>query len=375
MKICLIGGHLGPALALLDYVPSHWQVVFLGRQNVFEGDPGLSLEYQAITKRDIPFYPLTTGRLQRKLTKRTLLSLPKVPVGYLQALRYLRKEKPDVVFGFGGYVSLSVGLAAKTLGIPVVIHEQTLRAGLANRFLGRFAEKIYISWESSRKYFPANKTIVTGNLLRKTIIDSLSASKNKKAIGTDPVLYITGGSAGSHSINVIVEEIIERLLGKYTVIHQTGDALEFGDYTRLIKRRELLPLVLRKKYTIMKFIEPSDVGEIYRNADLVISRSGVNTMTELLVMKKSCLLIPLPHGQRDEQIENAAYLKEKGLATVLLQKDATGESLLATIDNIMSHITDFSLNAPVDTSIHLHAAFHVVDLLGSLYEKKEDKKP
>lgn len=375
MKICLIGGHLGPALALLDYIPSNWQVIFIGRQNVFEGDLGVSLEYQTITKRNIPFYPLTTGRLQRKFTKRTLSSLPKVPVGYVQALDVLRKEKPDVVVGFGGYISLSVGLAAKTLGIPIVIHEQTLKAGLANRIISKFAEKVCISWETSKQYFPENKTVVTGNLLRKAITDSLSLARESKVDNTNPKLYITGGSAGAHSINLIVEKVVKKLLEKYVIVHQTGDALEFKDYSRLSALRESLPEKLKDKYTLKKYIDPSDVGITYHNADLIISRSGVNTMTELLIMQKPCLLLPLQNGQRGEQIENAIYLKDKGLATVLLQNYATSESLVSAVEDMMNHIESFKLTSEVDTSLHLHAAEHVVNLLTSTYEKKGDKKP
>ncbi len=373
MKVCLVGGHLGPALALLDSIPSDWRVVFIGRKHVFEGDGGLSLEYQTVTKKNIPFYSLTSGRLQRKVTGRTIASLPKIPLGYMQALHILRTQKPDIVVGFGGYLSLAACLAAKTLGIPVFIHEQTLRAGLANRIVGKFAKKICISWETSRRYFPAHKTILTGNLLRKAVVDSVLLFKKPNTAAKNPSLYITGGSSGAHAVNLLVEKTLGKLLETYSIVHQTGDALEFGDYQRLLKKKESLPNERKKRYTIQKFTDPSDIGATYRDADLVISRSGANTMTELLVMKKPCLLIPLPHGQRGEQIENAVFLKEKGLATVLHQEYATSESFISSIDDMVRHLANFTLDVAYNTSFHLHAAERLVAIL-SAYEKEKNKK-
>jgi len=374
MKICIIGGHLAPALALLDYVPREWDVVFIGRKHVFEGDVGVSLEYQTITTKGITFYPLITGRLQRKLTRRTFGSLPKISRGYMQSLIFLRKENPDVVVGFGGYLSLTVALAARTLGIPVVIHEQTLQAGLANRIIGRFAKHICISWESSRKYFPKKKIVLTGNLLRKALSESFTETK-KNGKTKEMQIYITGGSAGAHAINLLVEQSLPRLLEKYILIHQTGDAVEFGDYARLSVQRSLLPDKLQKRYLLTKFIDPTDVGKIYAESDLVIGRSGVNTMTELLITHKPCLLIPIPHGQRNEQMDNAIFLKDQGLATILPQEFATAESFYQAIEDMIEKLDQIVAKKNLDMSLHLHAAEHLVQLLQSDYEKETGEKP
>jgi len=148
MKVILIGGHLSPALSLLEELKNE-EVIFFGRKYSFEGDKALSLEYQLVEELNIPFVSITTGRLQRKLTRHTFSSFLKLPIGFFQSINALIKYKPDVVLGFGGYISIPVILASFVLRIPAVIHEQTLEAGFANKILSRFAQKICISWESS----------------------------------------------------------------------------------------------------------------------------------------------------------------------------------------------------------------------------------
>jgi UDP-N-acetylglucosamine--N-acetylmuramyl-(pentapeptide) pyrophosphoryl-undecaprenol N-acetylglucosamine transferase len=269
---------------------------------------------------------------------------------------------------------LTVALAARTLGIPIVIHEQTLQAGLANRIIGKFAKHICISWETSRKYFPGKKIVLTGNLLRQALSDSLT-EKRKNEKTKEIQIYITGGSAGAHAINLLVEQSLTDLLEKYILVHQTGDAVEFGDYSRLYAKRESLPEKLQKRYLLTKFIDPTDVGKVYAQSDLVIGRSGVNTITELLITHKPCLLIPIPHGQKNEQMDNALFLKEQGLATILPQKFATAESFSQAIDDMTEKLDQFVPKTNPDMSLHLHAAEHLVQLLQSDYEKETGEKP
>src|SRR3989344_2278998 len=121
MKIAIIGGHLTPALSVIEKLPKEASVLYIGRKHAIEGDDAISLEYETITKKGIPFAILKTGRIQRNLTRHTLPSLAKIPYGLLQSIIILRKFHPDAVVGFGGYVSFPVVLAAKFLKIPIVI--------------------------------------------------------------------------------------------------------------------------------------------------------------------------------------------------------------------------------------------------------------
>jgi UDP-N-acetylglucosamine--N-acetylmuramyl-(pentapeptide) pyrophosphoryl-undecaprenol N-acetylglucosamine transferase len=381
MKIIIIGGHLAPALAVIQSLPKETQILYIGRKYALEGDKALSLEYQKITSMGIPFINLTTGRLQRKFTKHTIKSLFKLPLGSFQALKELMKFRPDCVVCFGGYVQVPVAFVAFILGIPIIIHEQTRKVGLANKIIAPFATAICISWEESEKYFPKNKTILTGIPLRQEFLDVIAQERNDEAIPSTKTktIYITGGSLGAHAINLFIESCIKKLLEKnFYIVHQTGDAKEFGDYDRLEKLKQTLPQPLRDKYKLVKFIDPSEAAQAMASADLVISRSGMNTTAELLCLNKPCILIPLPHSQNNEQLENALFLQEQGLAEVLKQEDLTPEILYSQITSITDKLnkTDKSSrannNSPLLTPYD--AAKKIVQIITQIYKQKNQQK-
>jgi len=345
MKIVIVGGHLSPALAVVNALPKDAKILFIGRKYTFEGDRGTSLEYNTIKSLKIPFVSISTGRWQREFTKHTIPSLLKIPYGFIQSFFILRKFKPEVVLSFGGYLSLPVGFSSLLLRIPIVIHEQTLEAGAANRILSFFANKICISWTSSAKFFPKGKTILTGNPVRRFKIYDLRfkiTDEDQKL----PIIYVTGGTAGSHFINTLVEGCLKELLKEYVVIHQTGDAQEHRDFDRLNDLKDSLPLKLKARYQIIKFVEPQEVGAVLQRADLVVGRSGINTITELIFFEKPCLLIPLPYSQNNEQIKNALFLKNQGLGEILYQSKALNSNKLLQVltkmfDNIDKYRRDF----------------------------------
>jgi UDP-N-acetylglucosamine--N-acetylmuramyl-(pentapeptide) pyrophosphoryl-undecaprenol N-acetylglucosamine transferase len=372
MKIVLIGGHLAPALSVLEALPKDTQVLFIGRKYALEGDNALSLEYKTITSLKIPFVGLNTGRLQRKVTKYTFLSLLKLPFGVIKSFFILIGFRPDVVVGFGGYVSIPVAFCAYLLGIPVVIHEQTTEVGLANKMVARFAKKICISWDSSRKYFPKDKVILTGNPLRKfSIYNSKFSLFNNRL----PTIYITGGSSGSHTVNVLIEEIIEKLLTTYNVIHQVGDAQEYRDFDRLALLKQNLPENVRDNYILQKLIDPSQIGDLINLSSLIISRSGINTVTELMHFEKPALLIPLPFAQNNEQFKNAKLLEKMGLAVILEQSELTGKKLLRTVNQMFRKINKYKVNEKDSVNIHRkNAAQNIVTVIRYVYESKKAKK-
>ncbi len=332
MKIVVIGGHFTPALAVIDELKDH-QILYIGRKYALEGDKALSLEYQTITSKNIPFVSITTGRLQRKFTIYTIPSLLKLPIGFFQSLFILKKEKPDVILGFGGYVSLPIILMAAILRIPIVIHEQTLGSGISNKIASFFAKKICISWESSKRFFPQDKTVLTGNPIRKEIIESLSNSETKSV---KPLIYITGGSLGSHRLNLFVEGSINKLLEQFDVIHQTGDAEEFKDFERLEQLKKNKDL---KNYIVKKFLTSEEVADVLKASSLVISRSGMNTISELYFLGKPCFLIPLPQGS--EQKQNAIFMKNLGIAEVGFQDKLNPTIFFETIKFMIKNLDKY----------------------------------
>jgi UDP-N-acetylglucosamine--N-acetylmuramyl-(pentapeptide) pyrophosphoryl-undecaprenol N-acetylglucosamine transferase len=214
MKVVVIGGHLSPALAVIEELKGE-EVYFIGRKHALEGDSALSLEYQTISKMGLPFFEIKTGRLQRKLSRHTVLSLSKFPFGLYKTIKILKTINPDVIIGFGGYVQVPVVIAARFLRIPVVLHEQTLEAGFANKLLASLATKICISFESSREFFPKNKSVLTGLPLKRAIIEAKTNTTPKAA--KLPKLYITGGSLGSHRINDLVYKNLAVLLQEFEI--------------------------------------------------------------------------------------------------------------------------------------------------------------
>ncbi|SRR6266568_1950201 len=370
------GGHFSPALAVIEQMPKEWEVLLVGRKYAFEGDQALSLEYQTAKRLGLPFEPLTTGRFQRKLTRHTLFSLAKMPLGFAQANNIITSFQPDVVLSFGGYISVPVVLAAASKRLPIVIHEQTLHAGLANKFASRFAARICISWKESEQFFPKQKTVLTGNPLRKEFLNAqTSPQPSPKKRGSDefPLIYITGGSGGAHGINVLIEGCLEKLLEKFSIIHQTGDAKEFNDFDRLEKAKAQLPQELQKRYEVKKFIEPEKVINILQQADLVISRSGINTVTELLYLGKPSLLIPLPYGQHNEQLANANFVKKIGLAQVVDQLKILPEELHEKVSEMISNLQTYTRHkAESRDLIQTEAAQKIIkEVQGLVYAKEK----
>lgn len=392
MKVLLAvggGGHFSPALAVLTQMPTDWEVLLVGRKYAFEGDSALSLEYQTANRLSLPFQPITTGRFQRKFTKHTLGSLAKMPLGLVQAKKIITQFEPDVVLSFGGYVSVPVVLAAAASHVPIIIHEQTLHAGLANKIAAKFADKICISWEESTKFFPANKIVLTGNPLRKEFLSSVIAKpRSGEAIPTEiaallsvarndeKLIYITGGSGGAHGINVLIEGCLEKLLEKFIIIHQTGDAKEFGDFERLENMKSQLPPELQNNYYPKKFIESEDVHTIMQHAAIVIARSGMNTVTELLYLGKPCLLLPLPYGQRNEQLTNALFVKKIGLGEVIDQLNTAPDDLYDKVSDMISRLETYKNHKEeARRLIHIDAAERIIKEVQTAYEKEKRTTP
>ncbi len=343
MKIVIVGGHLSPALSIIQNLEKE-EVYYIGRKHTFEGDKAISLEYQEISKLGIPFFTIKTGRLQRKVTRYTLFSLAKLPVGFFQALGILKKVKPDVILSFGGYLSIPVGFAGRFLKIPLVLHEQTLEVGFANKILSPFAEKICVSWESSLKHFPKEKTVLTGNPIKKEI---LNVSKLSKKTNSIPLIYVTGGSSGSHAINLLILKTIGELCKKYIVFHQTGDSQKYKDYDKLLEMKNKLDAKYSKNYIIKKFLDAKTSAEIINSADLVIGRAGINTVSELIYLKKPAFLIPLPFSQKNEQMKNAKFMESLGLSEIIPQNILTVELFFEKLNYMLDNLTNYKLKKEV----------------------------
>ena len=341
MKILITGGHLSPALAVVDEIGNQADIVFVGRKYALDQEKTPSLEYQEIAKKKLTFYNLQTGRFTRLLNLRLFLNTFKIPLGLFQAFTILNKEKPDLILSFGGYIGFPICLIAFILGIPIFIHEQTINPGLANRLTGYFAQNIFVAFAESKKYFPPAKVILSGNPVRKNV---LSPSKKPFNLQKNlPVLYFTGGSLGSHSLNQHLETILPQLLAKYIVIHQAGSVSEYNDYQRLLLKRNKLNKILKARYCLRDHFFSDELGYIYSLTDLIVSRSGANTLFELIAWKIPAVLIPLPWSGGKEQLKQAQLLQKAGVAEIFQQTQAA-KILAKLIAKVITQIDFYQKN-------------------------------
>lgn len=327
MRILITGAHLTPALAVIEDFKKYpdLEIVYVGRKTTREGDSSPSAESQILPKMGVKFIPIITGRLQKALSIYTIPSFLKIPIGFSQAIWIILKLRPDVVLSFGGYVSVPVVIVSWLFSIPVILHEQTLAAGLANKISSIFANKIAISFPKQYPY-PSSKVVVTGNPIRQEIQNSKRSSKHHL-----PLILITGGNQGSHAINLAVEDSLNGLVKIAQVIHQTGDS-KYRDFERL-------KLLESGNYSVAKWID--NMGQVMAEADLVVSRAGMNTLTELAYLKKPALLIPFPYLYKDEQNVNANYFAKTGMVKILPQSKLSGPKLLNSIKEILKDLTTY----------------------------------
>lgn len=340
-KIVICGGHLTPALALIDELKSKkdLKIIFFGRKYATEGSKNLSAEYQVISKLNLKFYSITAGRLQRKFTKFTIPALFKVPIGFGQSLLFLLLTRPNLIVSFGGYLSLPVVFAGWLLGIKSITHEQSIILGLANKINSLFVEKMYLSWPETVKFLNTESYQVIGNLTRRAVFKNESGTlKIQKFLrSTKKLILVIGGNQGSHYINGLIFDLLPKL-NNYQLIHQVGTANYKGDLDKA-------KATSKKNYLSLEYIDQENIGTIFSRADVVISRSGANTIWDLAICAKPAILIPLPIAASGEQEKNAQILQKSGSGIVVNQKDLNANKLNEKIDYLFKNLAKYQKNA------------------------------
>ncbi len=339
MKILITGGHLTPALAFIQYLQAEHKsdtVVFVGRQYSQEKNKQLSVEQKIIKKLGIQFILFSTTKLNNPSWWSKIKIAPQLVISIFEAVKIISQVKPTVFLSFGGYLAVPIAIACWIMRIPVVTHEQTRTVGEANKIIAKIARKVAISYPETKKLFPKNKTVLTGNLIRMNILNDqekqpswFKQTIDKKSL---PLLYITGGSQGSEVINHTISQIIKTLTKDWLVIHQCGVANKQRNYKKeLTKIKNSISAKARSRYYIKEWINESNLTWIYNHARVVVSRSGANTTQEIALKKIASVLIPLPFSHHDEQLKNAQALAKNKQAILLEQKLLTPEILLKNI--------------------------------------------
>lgn len=312
-RILLTGTHTTPALELITQLKNDpdfaWEIFYIGRRYNSSTSLAPSIESKVIPASGAKFYGILCGKFDRRWLPNTLRGLPHLLSGFINAYRLLKKIKPSVVVSFGGYVSVPVIFSAWLLRLPSVTHEQTSTLSLSTRLNSFFSDFTALSFPSPSL---AKKYVYTGNLLRQEIFDDSSSffRQKKYPLAKFPLIYITAGNQGSHHLNLTVKRALKKLTSKYTLIHQTGSK-DFPRFRKLTSKFQ--------HYYPFEFINSADIGWVFKNSQIIISRGGANTIQEIALLKKKSIIIPLPVSQQDEQLKNALWLKEiLGQNTILI---------------------------------------------------------
>jgi UDP-N-acetylglucosamine--N-acetylmuramyl-(pentapeptide) pyrophosphoryl-undecaprenol N-acetylglucosamine transferase len=342
-KILFTGGHMTPALAVLSELQSrgYQNFVWVGHKYNQAGASDTSPEYKTVAEKlGVKFIDLRSGKLVRSWHRSpadlylAIVNLVRIPWGFLKAGYIVLSQRPSVIASFGGYLAIPIVFWARLFGIKILMHEQTVLTGVSNSLIGKLADIICISWETSKQYYPAHKTVFTGNPLRPEIF---TTNSNRFRFSNNlPVIYITPGNQGSLLINKAVWEILPQLLEVANVVHQTGSAIE--TVTELAKLQ--IPQDKPGRYLHQPYVYADEVGEIFAKADLVIARGGANTVTELLALGKLSITIPIPWVTKNEQTLNAKVLADTGLGYLLPQSELTSSKLLDLINKAIEHLTN-----------------------------------
>ncbi|MFB9691356.1 UDP-N-acetylglucosamine--N-acetylmuramyl-(pentapeptide) pyrophosphoryl-undecaprenol N-acetylglucosamine transferase [Amycolatopsis plumensis] len=337
------GGHTYPALTAVRAAGARIGAGGAAVEVLWIGTAG-GLEARVAEREGIRFVAVAAGKIRRARNPLKMLSwanvkdMGRVPLGVVQAIRAVAAFGPDVVLATGGYVSVPVSLAAWVCRRSLVVHEQTVRLGLANRLLARIATTMAVSSASTLSLLPGRvreRAVVTGNPVRPEVLAG-HAGKALEALGLEgfdaarPTVYVTGGAQGAVQINQLVGEVLPWLLDRANVIHQCGPAAVDG----MQAAPASLPADVASRYLPVGFVG-AELPDVFALADVVISRSGAGTIAELTALGLPSVLIPLASSAGGEQTHNARHLAEAGAASALLD-EATPTALQEALEPLLT---------------------------------------
>lgn len=320
------GGSVSPLLAvkkeLEEQDPERWEFFWIGSKN--------GVEKEMISEEeDIQFRSISGGKLRRYFSWSNFIDPFKIMIGFFQSFFLLLFRRPSLVMTAGSFISVPLVWAAWILRVPVLIHQQDVRAGLANKLMAPFAGKITVTFESSLDDY-GEKAEWIGNPIK--IDPGKDTGKDYFRISPDiPVILVVGGGTGAEAVNRLVTDNLDDILKVVQVIHITGK-----------NKKELDN---RSGYCVFEFVDHDLMLQALKRADLVISRAGLGFLTELSYLAKPSILIPMPDSHQED---NAREFERKEAAIVLNQKELSGEDF---VKNIEKAITDKGLSKKLSNNI------------------------
>ena len=319
------GGHIYPALAIADKfkeMDSDTEILYVGN------DEGI--EKEVVPKSGYPMELVDARWLDKSSPWQLIKTGARVAKGILEASRVMRKFKPDVVIGTGGYVCFPVIVAGKRFGAKTFLHEQNAFPGLANRTLEKYVNKVFLGFPDAAKYFKdQSKMVDAGNPVRKSFF-SLEKSHAREKLGfpkEDFIVFSFGGSLGAEKINEVAFDLMQVVNGheRMRMIFGTGKWY----YEDIIKQAAEKKIDLKDNIIIKDYID--DMENYLAASDLIISRAGALSVAEMTVCGRACILIPSPNVTGNHQYYNAKAVAARGGAILMEEKDLTSEGLIKEV--------------------------------------------
>ncbi len=318
------GGHAYPAISIGRAIRAQLpdcDLLYIGSRN--------GMEEAMAAEAGIPFVGLTSRKMGRLVSFGTVLTAASLGKGFVEALAVLRRSKPDMVIGTGGYVAAAVVLAQAMRGGKTLIHEQNMVPGRTNGLLARFASRICVSFEDTKNAFPREKTVVTGLPVRPEILDVPDKAESRRRLGLDPdkfTVLVFGGSQGARTLNNAVASALPRLRElPVQVLHQAGKR-NFDEVSQAAGS------VGWSGYHLRAYLD--DMASAYGAADMVVCRSGASTVCEITVVGLPAVFVPYPFAITNEQRLNARYVADRGGAVVIEDADFSGEALAGHVERL-----------------------------------------
>ena len=352
------GGHIYPALAIIDKIKEKEKTsefLYIGTHNRMEKD--------IVPKRGIPYKEIEIYGFNKKTLKNIKL-LKCVIKSYKECKKTIKNFNPDIVIGVGGYVTAPVILAAHKLGYKTFIHEQNSVPGKTNRFLGKYADKIGISFENSAKYFDEKKVIFTGNPCNEAALNSSKMDKKEVGLSDNKdFVYIVMGSLGSDKMSNILVEMLSKFEGKnYEVVLVTGT----NHYDKV------KDMSFPKNVKVLPYVD--NQTRLMKQAKLVVSRCGATTLGEIITLGLPSIIIPSPYVADNHQYKNGLILEEKQAALMIEEKDLTIDNLYKNIDNLMNDSEKLSkMRENLKGLTQANGASNVYNVLASMIGDRNDK--
>lgn len=326
------GGHIFPLVAVAEELGRQYDDIdflYIGTSSQM-GD----VAEKVMKELNIPTINIAAGKMRRYFSLAYFGDFFRIPFGIVQSLWHLLRYMPDAVFSKGGYASVPVVIAAWIYHIPVLTHDSDAVPGWANRVCGKLSRYVAVSYPASIKYFIARKTVVTGNPIRTMILHG-DRSRGYQRWGfseSRPTLLVVGGSQGARAINNAILRILPELSKMVQILHVTGKdhhdesirlAAEYGFKSG------------RRRYFAVPFLDRDEMADAYAVADIVVSRSGANSITEIAATQKVAIFVPLVHSANDHQYMNAYEIAKIGGALVMEESNLGSNLLVKKINELL----------------------------------------